>query len=429
MGTLRIFRQPILALGIALLLGTSTHAQEVVNLRAELEVLRFEIEQTRIAAEAETNPRVQDTIRQRLAVQRLSELLVQNRIYALDQGIDLAFTVPAIEPDDALADEINLEILMAEERINESVRRARGARGTALELALQRIEEEKLEVTYLRIAYYQARFGIYVPASPDAGAPPVRPERRASISAQPWADPGYPDVDYSHPLFRSSYEDGARISGWWIITQDRLVSGGRGDIFAQNLSHANFLASADQANARLYLQCENRVASLTFHLPDRYLSSSVASGSTRQSFEVSYRIDNADLERSRWDAEIAGQGASVSGFEAITVISRLYGAEALYIEIKEADGDRHDARFRLAGVEDVVDLVAEACRWHSLDLNREDYRLLQKLLNIMGFDAGIEDGIWGGRSRQAMMNYQRSVGLPSTGNPDIATLELLGLGS
>ena len=426
MRTRHFARHLILMFGLMSLLSFPAQAQNVAQLRAELQEIRLEIADTRSAAEAQADPVARDTLGQRLAVLQLSELLLQNQIYAHDRGIDLALTLPAVQPDPARAEEIRTEIFQSEERINDAVARASVARGEALELALQRVEAEKLAATYLRLAYYQARFGIYVP-TPLIDGTGSASGPTTSTTTHPWADPRYPHVDYSHPLFRMSYNDGARISGWWVISTDGTSYRPGGNVFAQNLSQSDARGGANRLNSRLYVQCEDGVASLTFHFPDKYLSGEVAAGDTRVTFEVSYRIDNADLRRERWNSVVAGQGAKISGFEAIKIIIQLYGAESLFLQIREVDGTRHDARFQLAGIEDVVDMVSEACKWHSLDLAREDYRLLQTLLNIMGFDAGVEDGIWGRRSRQAMMDYQRSVGLPATGNPDIATLELLGL--
>ena len=62
----------------------------------------------------------------------------------------------------------------------------------------------------------------------------------------------------------------------------------------------------------------------------------------------------------------------------------------------------------------------------TLDLTKEDYRAIQRLLNERGFEAGPEDGRWGSRSRGALRAFQAQGGLGQTGVPDTATRKALG---
>src|SRR6266581_6502707 len=55
----------------------------------------------------------------------------------------------------------------------------------------------------------------------------------------------------------------------------------------------------------------------------------------------------------------------------------------------------------------------------------DDVRSLQASLNLLGFDAGREDGILGERTDFAVHQFQRNVGLPSDGIAGTTTLEAL----
>jgi N-acetylmuramoyl-L-alanine amidase len=55
----------------------------------------------------------------------------------------------------------------------------------------------------------------------------------------------------------------------------------------------------------------------------------------------------------------------------------------------------------------------------------DDVRALQGWLNLLGFDAGREDGIFGQRTDRAVRDFQRNVGLPSDGIVAAATLSAL----
>jgi len=55
----------------------------------------------------------------------------------------------------------------------------------------------------------------------------------------------------------------------------------------------------------------------------------------------------------------------------------------------------------------------------------DDVRLLQTRLNLLGFDAGREDGIFGQRTDRAVREFQRNVGLPVDGIAGRATVQTL----
>jgi N-acetylmuramoyl-L-alanine amidase len=56
----------------------------------------------------------------------------------------------------------------------------------------------------------------------------------------------------------------------------------------------------------------------------------------------------------------------------------------------------------------------------------DDVRTLQGSLNLLGFDAGREDGIFGERTDRAIRDFQRNVGLPSDGILGATTVQALG---
>lgn len=58
-------------------------------------------------------------------------------------------------------------------------------------------------------------------------------------------------------------------------------------------------------------------------------------------------------------------------------------------------------------------------------LNREQVREMQTLLNQQGYNVGMEDGIIGQQTREALRSFQKSEGLATTGQPNRATLRAL----
>ena len=59
-------------------------------------------------------------------------------------------------------------------------------------------------------------------------------------------------------------------------------------------------------------------------------------------------------------------------------------------------------------------------------LSQNDVRALQARLAQAGAYRGRVDGVWGGRSQQALMRFQQMQGLPVTGRIDATTVQALG---
>jgi N-acetylmuramoyl-L-alanine amidase len=55
----------------------------------------------------------------------------------------------------------------------------------------------------------------------------------------------------------------------------------------------------------------------------------------------------------------------------------------------------------------------------------DDVRALQSMLNLLGFDAGREDGILGQRTDRAVHEFQKNVGMPADGIVGLSTVESL----
>jgi peptidoglycan hydrolase-like protein with peptidoglycan-binding domain len=63
----------------------------------------------------------------------------------------------------------------------------------------------------------------------------------------------------------------------------------------------------------------------------------------------------------------------------------------------------------------------------SSQLDQNTTRQVQQQLQQQGYDVGQVDGVWGAKSRQALMNFQRDQNLRASGRPDQQTMAALGL--
>ncbi len=62
----------------------------------------------------------------------------------------------------------------------------------------------------------------------------------------------------------------------------------------------------------------------------------------------------------------------------------------------------------------------------SMNLNKQQIRQMQNLLNKQGYDAGQADGVIGTKTRQALRSFQKSQEIAVTGKPNEETLRALG---
>ena len=414
--------------GAAIAASVAT-AQDISELQRDLRVITGEIAAAERVVTSREPEDVREIARMRLEVMRLTKALLENRINVIRTGQESVIVPQTVQPDPLIASEIERAILEAESRSAQATRDSDLEIGDVREATLARAETEKLTAAQLRLAYYQASYGFYIPASlSDADAAWESAAATAPVTYA-WSDRRYPEIDYSHPLFQRAYQEGAQIAGWWT-----MAAAGT-NFFANNLSYYGAARDPSRLDAQLHVQCFDEVTSVAF-VVSGYLSGNSGSASSGNSFAVNYRIDGGPRFSDTWSPAVAGQGASLEGAPAEQLIERLGRARTFQIELIDTDRTRHEAVFDLAGVEDVAFEVERTCvesQPHRPTspplppLTRDDYRKIQQVLNIAGYDAGIEDGIWGTRSNTALRNYQSSAGLSSTGSPDRETLLLLGL--
>ncbi|ARU02445.1 peptidoglycan-binding domain-containing protein [Yoonia vestfoldensis] len=361
----------------------------------------------------------------------LLRTVVEARQEAEAAGATIEVTVPAVEPDPERAEQLLGEMAAQQLRVEAAEREAASAGGLIQAVALSRVETEKLSLAQLQMAYLQARYGIAFPVTPNATmSAPSRPDTEEPATtagsdavidtALPWADPDHPSVDYSLAPFEQAHNEGDQIAGWWVINEERAAIDDSPSVLAINYSAYD--AGSFGGVTALLAQCRESVTSIVF-IQDDF----VMTATRRDSFDITYRIDDAPAQSTRWSELTNNKGAGLFGTGSEGFMRDLYDADNFFIRLTDGNGQRHDAEFDLAGVQEAIEAVAGACGWSTLDLSRDDYRAIQTMLNAGGFDAGTPDGVWGNGSRNAMRAFQEQNGLAPTGAPDRATLEALGV--
>ncbi len=403
-------------------------AQDTSALDAEIAAIDSQITEVEETIARQDGGLIRALAQSRREALLLLRAVVESRKQAEAGGAAIEVTVPAVEPDPERAEQLLGEMAAQQKRVEAAEHEAATAGGLIQAVALSRVETEKLTLAQLQMAYLQARYGIAFPLAPEATASETSmSEAQASDAtpeeddaALPWADPDHPGIDYNLPPFEQAHNEGDRISGWWVINEERAAIDDSPKVIAINYSAYD--ANSYTGFTALLAQCREGETSIVF-VQDDFLISAIR----RNSFDITYRIDSAPAQSTRWNELTTNKGAGLFGSGAEAFLRDLYDAEDFFIRLTDGDGQRHDAEFDLAGIQTAVEAVAGACGWSTIDLSRDDYRAIQTLLNAGGFDAGTPDGIWGSGSRSAMRAFQEENDLPPTGAPDRATLEALGV--
>ena len=415
-------------LAVAFAISTPVFGQEP-SLETELAQIERQLSEVEAQAARYDSGLILGLVAARREALLIARTLIENRMNAEAGAATVEVIVPAVQPDEARAEQILGEMAAVQRRIEEAEREAAGAGGLLQALTLSRAETERLTLAQLQMGFLQAKYGIAFPImqpQPLASAPAPSPAAETAsapegeIQTVAWADARFPSIDYTLAPFEQANRNNHQISGWWTIETTRAVVDDSLQIIALNQSQ--FEPNNFMGQTALVARCIEGETGFVF-VQDDFLMNDFR----RNSFEMTLRIDDAPSLQTRWGSLTNNKGAGLFGRDAEAFIRSVYGAERLFVRLLESNGQQHDALFDLSGSQDAYEAVAGACGWTTMSLSTDDYRAIQTLLNAGGFDVGTPDGQWGPASQRAMRAYQASEGVPETGAADRATLERLGL--
>ncbi|WP_209508267.1 peptidoglycan-binding domain-containing protein [Ruegeria sp. HKCCSP335] len=417
-------------LATTMLVSAPAFSQE---LDASIETLKQDIAQTEAKIGSLENPDslVGILMQSRLETTRLTLALVENQKLASEGAGTLEIVVPSVQPDPEKAAEILKDIVTQQGVIAEAEKEVANSGGLVQAVAMSRVQAEKLLLSQLNAAWYQAKYGISLPMfqqpgkgedAQTASAPSEEDNSGKVAEINPtieYADPNYPGIDYSMPVFAQLDKEEFEISGWWGISEFKAEIDDSPGVFAINVSA---FTKGYGDNPSLKIRCVEGQPSVIFDTDDFIM------GDVRSSnIQVTYRIDEAEAQTTNWNQLTTNKGAGLFGAKAEDFLRKVYDAQKTVFRLKETDGETHSMSIDMSGANKVIDLTAAACGFSTLDLGREDYKAIQTMLNAGGYDAGTADGQWGKGSKAAMKAFQAANNLPETGAPDRETLRVMGL--
>jgi hypothetical protein len=365
----------------------------------------------------------------RLETLRVTKALLEQYAIAHTSGAKLDYTLKTTEPDQERADQLLQEIVAAtkeRDRLRSEAEKYSG--GLVQSMALVSLSTQEQTLAMLHQGYYVAKYGLAL--TTPISAPPDPPDTSSEAStseAAPtppqrekpeWADPAYPDIDYSASWFASAHTSGARIHGGWIVNIDQAEIDSSTRVTAILLTDPTAFGSFKDPPS-MVLACQEGQTAVVFNF-DEYLLGD------NYSVSVEYRIDEEQPISSTWNLNADSKATGLWGSGAISFARKLMNARTLYVRVAERSGSRHDGKWDLRGLREAADYVADACGWAAASLDQSDLLTIQKMLKSAGFYSGALDGSFGPKMRAAIVEYQKNQGLQVTGTLNASTLKSLG---
>ncbi len=145
------------------MLTFSASAQGLDELKAELNSITSQLEIVDATIAKYEGGLIKVLAETRKEALLLSKALVENRISAAEGNATLEIQVPAVAPNDELAQQLLGELAQQQTAVDLASKEAERAGGLIKALALSRVETEKLTLSQLQMAYFQAKYGIAMP--------------------------------------------------------------------------------------------------------------------------------------------------------------------------------------------------------------------------------------------------------------------------
>ena len=162
------------ALSVALLLAVATvgcseeDTPDDSGLRTNLAELRDQIEEAEDAAQRHKGGLLGEMVEMRREVLLLSAAMLENRLIANESGVPSKVVAPAVFPDSARAEQILRHIAATEDALEKAREDTAEREGVAGSLSQTTVVTQELTLAQLRLAYFQAAYGIALPGQQEA---------------------------------------------------------------------------------------------------------------------------------------------------------------------------------------------------------------------------------------------------------------------
>jgi len=328
-------------------IASSTSAQNLAELKAELSSFSSQIEKVdRTIAEYEGGI-IKTLAETRKEALLLSKALIENRILAADGNATLIIQVPAVAPNEERAQQLLGELAQQQKVVTEATQEAEKAGGLIKALALSRVEAEKLTLSQLQMAYFQAKYGI---AFPNFTKTADSSENDATTNAVS-DDDSNNGLSNENDASGSSDERDLASDSQWKFFEDF-------DSFNdKNSSYVLLLPSSSVGNddpSAIAVKCDAKGGY------DIIVTSNGYIGARNNGIPVRYRFGTKDPITEKWNESTNGTAAFLPSFYN-DFRTQLATGEDFIFEITDYNGSRSRSEFD-NNKDEKLDFVMGGCK-------------------------------------------------------------------
>ena len=311
------------------MLTFTASAQGLEELQAELNSITSQLETVDATIAKYDGGLIKVLAETRKEALLLSKALVENRISAAEGNATLEIQVPAVAPNDELAQQLLGELAQQQTAVDLASKEAESAGGLIKALALSRVETEKLTLSQLQMAYLQAKYGIAMPNLTKG----LTPEGESNNTKSETVSVNANDASYEEQA-NSPNQDTTNSSKWNFVEQFDSFNDENTSMVV--LEASGYIGNDDPKN--LVVRCDAKGGYDIYMISNGYI------GARDNRVPVRYRFGKNDAISERWFESTDGRAAFLpSSYNDFR--KNLATGEDFVFEITDFSGNRGSSEF------------------------------------------------------------------------------------
>lgn len=277
----------------------------------------------------------------------LSKALVQNRINSANGQATIEVTIPAVTPNEELAQKLLGELAAQQQVIDEAIKKAEGSGGLLQALALSRVETERLSLSQLQMAYLQAKYGIAFPSFSASGADATNDNQSSNSSI---TSEGQTSDEGAEPDSTSDTSSSQGSSNWVFVKNN--------DDFTDKDTSFVYLSASSAVGAddpeSIVARCDGKGGYEIYVKTNGYI------GARDDRVRVRYRFGSDKPISERWSESTSGTAAFLpDGYKDFR--GKLALGRDFIFEVTDYNGSRSRSEFE-NNKDEKLDFVMSGCR-------------------------------------------------------------------
>ncbi|TCT34797.1 hypothetical protein [Martelella mediterranea] len=180
----------------------------------------------------------------------------------------------------------------------------------------------------------------------------------SAATAQDWADPDHPEIDYSGVYGQLASENGYKeMMGWWSYGDD---SKGYDDIDQLVVAANEYQLMNEHKHWTLAGECLDGtlIVALNHDVSAAPRTFAVADDGF---IDVNYTVDGKHRYEEGWVESMAGTRAALYNEDAYTILKDFAETSEVVFEVTSADGTANELKFDLTGSEEALPRLFAEC--------------------------------------------------------------------